>query len=290
LGQLIGELVTAAIALGIVRPKLPGRQHLPLLVDALRFSVALVPAAIAGFVFDASDRIVVNADLGAGAVGRYAVARNLGGFVLVLLQLVTLVWMPRLFAMTDAAARRSVLARSRDGIYALTVTFAIAISAAAPLLLALWAPPSYHPAHLLLVMALVAACGFPSADALIYTQALILGARTAAVAVISVSVAMLNLALNITLVPVLGIDGSAAITLGCYSLGALITRWWVGPGGPPTNWRPLLLAVGGVAVCISLAAVPPSGVVALAFRLVIAAAATITFFVALRVLVRSDGA
>jgi O-antigen/teichoic acid export membrane protein len=107
--------------------------------------------------------------------------------------------------------------------------------------------------------------------------------------VISVSVAMLNLALNIVLVPVLGIDGSAAITLACYTLGALITRWWAGVGGPPTNWRPLVLAVGGVAVCISLAAVPSSGV-ALAARMLIAAAATITFFASLRVLVRSGGA
>ena len=151
--------------------------------DTLRFSSALVPAAVAGFVFDASDRIVIHGDLGAPPLGRYAVARNIGGFAIVLLQLVSFIWMPRLFAMKDRDARRKVLATSRDGLYVLAVTFAIAIAAGSPVLLLLWAPASYDPD-----IAVDHGTGGggalnPYADAVIYQQVLVLGDRTRAVAV-----------------------------------------------------------------------------------------------------------
>lgn len=285
LGQLLGEALTAAIGLWLVRPKLPGRAHVPMLADALRFSSALVPAAVAGFLFDASDRIVIHGDLGAAPLGRYAVARNIGGFAIVLLQLVSFVWMPRLFAMKHHATRRSVLAASRDGLYVLAVTFAIAITAASPLLLSLWAPPAYRPESLLLITALVAAGALPYADAIIYQQVLVVDGRTRAVAVGSAGLALLNVGLNLALVPVLGIDGSAGITCFCYAVGALRWRWLAGAAGPATNTRPLTLALAGVTLCIASAAVPPYGV-ALALRLAVALAATLAFFVQLAALIR----
>lgn len=289
LGQLLGEVLTAAIGLYLVRPQLPRRAHLPMLADALRFSSALVPAALANFVFDASDRIVIHGDLGALAVGRFAVARNIGGFAIILLQLVSYVWLPRLFAMKDDAARREVQARSRDGLYVLAVTFAIAIAAASPLILALWAPPSYHTHGLLLITALVAAGAVPFADAVIYNEVLILNGRTGVVAVGAASLALLNLGLNLLLVPLLGITGSAGITFFCYVIGAARWRWLAGAAGPGTNPRPLALAVAGVAVCIASAAVPPSGI-ALALRLLVALAAALGFVAQLVVLIRPRAA
>ena len=287
LGQLLGEVVTVVIALSIARPQLPRRVHLPVLTDALRFSTALVPAAIAAFLFDASDRIVIHGDLGASAVSRYAVARNIGGFAFVLLTLVSYVWMPRLFAMKNAVARRNVLSTSRDGLHVLAVTFALALAAASPLLLFLWAPPSYHPKTLLLVTALVAACALPVADSMIYEQVLILGNRTRVVAIGAVTVALLNLLLNLLLVPVLGIEGSAGITCFCLVLGAVGWRWIAGAAGPTTRMRPLLLAVIGMAACIASAAVPSDGIW-LVLRAVVTVAAVLVFFLQLGVLARPE--
>jgi O-antigen/teichoic acid export membrane protein len=287
LGQLIGEVVTASIGLWLARPLLPGRSHLPMLSDALRFSTALVPAAVAGFLFDASDRLVIHGDLGAASLGRYAVARNIGGFALVLLQLVSFTWMPRLFALREHASRRNVLATSRDGLYVLAVAFAIAVAAGSPVLLELWAPPSYHPGSLLLITALVAASALPYADEVIYEQVLIIDGRTRDVAVGSVLLALVNLGLNLALVPVLGIDGSAAVTCLCYTLGAVRWRWLAGASGPPTNLRPLGLAVLGFAICIGSAAVPGYGI-ALVLRLLVAVAAVVIFAAQLASLVRPD--
>ncbi len=287
LGQLLGEVVTVVIALSIARPQLPRRVHLPVMTNALRFSTALVPAAIASFLFDASDRIVIHGDLGASAVSRYAVARNIGGFAFVLLTLVSYVWMPRLFAMKDAVARRNVLSTSRDGLHVLAVTFALALVAASPLLLFLWAPPSYHPKTLLLVTALVSACALPVADSMIYEQVLILGSRTRVVAIGSVTVALLNLLLNLLLVPVLGIEGSAGITCFCLLLGAIGWRLIAGAAGPATRMWPVLLAVTGMAACIASAAVPSDGVW-LVLRAVVTVAAVLVFFLQLGVLARPE--
>jgi O-antigen/teichoic acid export membrane protein len=285
LGQLLGEFATAAIALSTVRPLLPRLEHMRVLGDALRFSSALVPAAVAAFLIEASDRIVIHGDLGPGAVGRYAVARNIGSFAMVLLQLVNFVWMPRLFAMKDVSARRNVLATSRDALYVLVVTFAIAITAASPLLLRLWAPPTYEPRTLLLITALVAAGALPVADSIIYQQVLILHGRTRAVAVGAVAMALLNLGLNLLLVPVFGIDGSAAIACTCYVLGALRWRWLAGKSGPPTRLRPLLLALAGVAICLVSPAVPTGGI-GLALRLLVAVLASGVFVMQLAALGR----
>jgi O-antigen/teichoic acid export membrane protein len=277
LGQLIGEVATAAIALSVAPPKLPLRAHAPMLTDAFRFSLALVPAGIASFLLDASDRIVIHADLGARPLSHYAVARNIGGFALVLLQLVGLVWMPRLFAIRDTVTRRNVLATSRDGLYILVVTFVVAVAAASPLLLRLWAPASYKPTSLLLITALIAASALPAADTMIYTQVLILTGRTKAVAVAAIGMATLNLALNLALVPTLGIDGSAGITFCCYAAGALRSRRMAGAAGPPSNLRALGISVVGIAICIASAGVPTTGV-ALGLRLVVAAVAALAFF------------
>ena len=280
LGQFLGETVTACIGLSLARPKLLRRVHLPMLTDALRFSSALVPAAIAGFLFDASDRIVIHGDIGAAALGRYTVARNIGGFAITLLQLVSFTWMPRLFAMKDPESRRRVLATSRDGLYMLAVSFAIAIAAASPVLLALWAPSSYDPSRLLLITALIAASALPYADAVIYQQVLIVDGRTRSVAIGSAALAAINLGLNLALVPALGIDGSAAITCFCYTVGAMRWRYLAGASGPHTNARPLALALIGFVFCIVSAAIPTSGL-ALVVRLLIAAAAATAFIVQL---------
>ena len=199
----------------------------------------MVPAAVASFVFDASDRLVIHGALGPEALARYAVADNIGGFAVTLLQAVSVVWMPRLFAIQDGETRRRVLAKSRDGLFVLVLAFVIALSASSPLVLRIWAPPSFDPSTLLLVTALVAAGALPASAGVIYTQTLILIGRTRAVAVASIGMALLNLGLNLALVPILGIDGSAAITFFCYTAAALRSRWMAGSAAPPTSMRTL---------------------------------------------------
>jgi O-antigen/teichoic acid export membrane protein len=276
LGQLLGEILAAGIAIVGARPKLISRADRPMLLASLAFSIALVPAQIATFVADASDRLVVNADLGARVLSHYAVARNIGGFSSLLLSLLQFVWLPRVFAIKDPATRRRVLAANRDGLYVLLVSFTLATAAASPAILWLLAPPSYKPRTLLLVTALVMAAAIPLVDAMMSLQELMVRGRTKTVAAIDIGLAVLNLGLNLLVVPTLGIDGSAGITLLCSLLYALVARHQLGADALPTNRRGVGLSVMGIALCVASAAIPPFGIM-LVVRLVLTAAVSLVF-------------
>ena len=278
LGQVLLQAVAVIVALVLARPKLLQLVDRRLIVTTLKYSSALVPAVLSGFVLDASDRLVVHADLGAAAVGRYVVARNIGGFMIILLAVLNAIWMPRLFAIRDAAIQRSVLAASRDGIYGLVLSAMLVLTMASPLLLFIWVPPSYHPGGLLLVTALVAAASLPMAGAQSQTQVLLVGDRTSPVAIGTMIAAGLNLGLNLVLVPILGIDGSALITLGCYGVQLVILTRCASRVLPLPRPSPRLVLAAAVGIGISLgsAALPVDGV-GIALRLVVGLAAAAMF-------------
>jgi O-antigen/teichoic acid export membrane protein len=219
LGQLVAQALAVAVALALTRPLPLGRRHLRMVTGALRYSIPLVPGALAVFVLEASDRLVLQHDLGAAAVARYAVAYNIGAIPILLLGVLDSVWMPRVFALDDERVRDSVLTRSRDALYALLIPVVAGLAIGGPILLHLWAPASYRPDGLLLVLALVAASSIPVAGAISHTRVLLTEGRTAAVAVATTIAAGTNLVLNVVLVPRLGIEGSALATLLSY--GAL---------------------------------------------------------------------
>ncbi len=276
LGQLIGQVVTVAVAVAVARPRLISHAHRTMLIRSLQFSVMLVPALVAGFLSDTADRLVIHGDLGATALGHYAVARNIGGFAAVMLGLLDFVWLPRLFGIDDPDTQRKVLTTSRDGLYVLAGAFAVAIAAASPVLLRAWAPASYHPSSLLLVTALVAANSVPAAGGMVYGQALILAGRTKAIATIAGSLAVVSLGLNLLLVPSLGISGSAGITVVAATAGLIAERLALGRAAPRQTLRGMLLVLNGVAICIASAAIPSNGI-GLAGRMLLAVIAGIVF-------------
>ncbi len=287
LGQVLGQLLAVVIALAATKPAWLSRARARMYANALRFSIALVPALVASFVNAAADRLVIHADLGAKTTAHYAVASNIGSFTLALLGFLDFVWLPRLFAIKDETARRRVLGASRNGLYVLGAGFAIAIAYASPVILWLWAPPSYPRSELIPVIAIIAASALPFGDAVVYTQALILAGRTRAVAVATIVAAALNLLLNLWLVPTLGIDGSAGISFSCYVIYALMLRRIAGAHGPTTSLQAFSIAFAGAAICVSSAAVPITGVV-LGLRMVVAIAAGLVFIAELVTLIKPD--
>jgi O-antigen/teichoic acid export membrane protein len=219
LGQLIAQAVAVAVAIALTRPLPLGRRHLWMVRDALRYSLPLVPGLLAAFVLEASDRLVLQHYLGSTAVARYAVAYNIGAIPILLLGVLDTVWMPRVFALSEGRVRDSVLARSRDALYALLIPVIAGLGIGGPVLLHLWAPASYRPDGLMFVLVLVAASSIPVAGAISHTRLLLAEGRTGAIAAATLIAAGTNLVLNIALVPRLGIEGSALATLLGY--GAL---------------------------------------------------------------------
>ncbi len=258
-GEIIGQTVAVLVVLCVARPRLVSRSDTGLLAATVRFSLALLPAAAAGFVIGDSDRIIVKAQLGAVAVGRYAVSANIGGFVGLALGALAGIWISRFFAIEDDRVLRDVVGASRDGASQLAAGAALAVAASAPVLLAVWCPARYHPDQLLLVTALVAVQAIPLAVGEVYSQTLLVHGRAKMVAALSVATATLNIVLNLLLIPEFGLNGSAAASLVDLICWALLCHLALRKARPPVRPRAAVIVGCGMAISIVSTEVSPSG-------------------------------
>ncbi len=252
LGQLLAQSAAVAVALIAVRPIMFRRRHLRMLSGALRYSAGLVPAALATFMLDASDRLIIRHDLGPVAVARYAVAYNVASLTIILLGVLNSVWMPRVFALVDTRVRASVLTASRDVLYALLIPAVVGLCAASPIILSIWVPPSYRPGGLLLIVAIVAVTAFPAAAMMSASRVLLFAGSTLTIGLSTVLAALANIGLNMLVVPALGIAGAGLATFCCYSLLFALLAFRAGRITPLPRPPVALIAKVVAAVAISL--------------------------------------
>jgi O-antigen/teichoic acid export membrane protein len=261
LGQALVQGIAMLLGLALAPPRAVGARHLAMVRSALRFSLPLVPAVLGTFVLSMADRLVVQGALGFEAVARYQVAYNAASVPLLLLSLLYSNWMPRFFALPAGAERAAVIAAGRDVLYRLLVPLIAGFTIGAPVLLRLWAPPSYRPETLSWVVLVVVVTTVPFAAQLALAQALTVRGRTMAIAAATLVAAAVNLLLNIWLVPVWGLNGSAAATLAAYVLLAAILAGCTRRTAPMPWAGVTLWARLGAAVLIATAStvVPASG-------------------------------
>jgi O-antigen/teichoic acid export membrane protein len=210
------------LGLALAPPRAVGARHIAMVWSALRFSVPLVPAVLGTFVLSMADRLVVQGAMGLEEVARYQVAYNAASVPLLLLSLLYSNWLPRFFALPDGAERTAVIVAGRDVLYRLLVPLMAGFAIGAPVLLRLWAPPSYRTDALSWVVLIVVVTTVPFAAQLALAQAMTVQGRTTAIAATTVAAAAVNLVLNLWWVPVWGLNGSAAATLASYVLLAAI--------------------------------------------------------------------
>jgi O-antigen/teichoic acid export membrane protein len=261
LGQLLAQVVALALALALAPPRPVSRRDVSLARSALLFSLPLVPAAFGSFALSMADRLVVQGEMGTDAVARYQVAYNVASMPLLLLSVLYSTWMPRFFALPSPDERAAVIAASRDVLYRLLVPLTAGFAIGAPLVLRVWAPPSYRPETLSWVVLLVVVTAVPFAGQLASTQALTVQGRTTGIAVATLAAAAANLVLNLLLVPVCGLVGSAIATLVAYALLGVIlgyrTRRLAPVPASPWSLRSRLAAA--VLVAVVAAGAPVDG-------------------------------
>jgi len=262
LGQMLAQLLATVLALLLAPPRALRRRDTALVTGALSFALPLVPAMLGTFVLAVADRLIVQSTMGADAVARYQVAYNIASLPLLLLSLLNSAWMPRFFALHDGPERAAVLAESRDMLYRLLVPLVSGFAVGAPLILRLWAPPSYQPETLSLVTAVVVTTAVPFAAYLATSRALTAQGSTGTIAVATLTAAAANVGLNIVLIPPFGLTGSAGATLISYAfLQALLQlkARRVAPTAAPGRGLRLQLAAAA-ALALTSAAVPATGV------------------------------
>ncbi len=282
-GLIIGQGAAALVGLLALTPDWSALAAIRRYRWAFLFGLPMVPQQLSGFILNAGDRIVVRHDLGSAAVGRYSVAYNVGSLGLILLVFINQAWMPRIYAVADRAARSRLLASSRDMMNLLLIPVVCGLAAGAPVVLRLWAPSSFHPAELTPIVAIVAISTFPSGQFLSSLRALMSEGRTARAAVTTLVAAVVNIGLNLVMVPFLGITGSAIATVLSYGLLAVLARPPVSSGLRVPGASFLLHALIGGAVAVTLAiGVLPTSPEWLVIRLAMCAGALLAFALLLR--------
>jgi O-antigen/teichoic acid export membrane protein len=276
-GVTIAQGAAALVGLLALRPAWSALAAIRRYGQAFHFGLPMVPQQLSGFILFAGDRIVVRHDLGSAATGRYSVAYNVGALGVTLLVFVNQAWMPRIYAVADRAVRSRLLASSRDMMNLVLIPVVIGLSAGAPVVLRVWAPPSFHPASLTWIVAIVAIYAFPYGQFLSNLRALMSEGRTGRAAVTTLVAAAVNVGLNLVMVPFIGITGSAIATVLSYLLLARLTRQPVTSGLQVPGIPFLLGILIGCAAALTLAmAALPASPVWLAIRLAVCVMAALS--------------
>jgi O-antigen/teichoic acid export membrane protein len=283
LGQLLTQCVAVTVALVTTPPLLISRAHGPLVRSALLYSVPLVPSELSTFALGSSNRLVILAQLGAVPLAGFQIAYNVGSMPILALTALNYAWLPRFFAIGDADARADIAATSRDALLHLLSPVLLGFAFGTPIILRLWAPPSYHTTDLVLVTSVIIVAALPNSLGLAATRRLLTTDRTVAISVITIAAGALNIGLNIVLVARLELVGAALATVISYSVWAALLS--AVAHRVHAVRRPRWTVIVGVAVTVVgvllLARMPDSGAY-LAVRLVGGAVTVAWFAVLLR--------
>lgn len=213
IGLAVGSVVAAVMLRDWIAPRLFDADRLRTM---LRYSMPLIPAAVAYWVVGFADRYFVKAFTNTAEVGLYSVGSSLAGGVALITGAFQQAWGPFAFSIHQQSDARQTYA----AVFLVYLWVGGAVSAAlslfAPEILRLLATARYAGAstvvgilamsYVMIGLTYIAATG-PS-----------LAKRTGPTGVAMVSAAVLNIVLNFALVPAFGKVGSAVATLLAQSL------------------------------------------------------------------------
>jgi O-antigen/teichoic acid export membrane protein len=244
-GQLLGYGCGAAIAFYLARGSLRAELDLSVLKRMLGFSLPFVPSSVGVILALYVDRLVIKELLTITEVGIYGVAYRFASAAGLLMLGFQGALTPLIYNHYQEPDTPAELAR----VFRLFVAFALALLLTLGLfaseIVVLFTSPEYYRASSLIPLLI------PSvllSGMYIFAPGLSIAKRGGAIALINLSVAAVNLLLNLALVPLFGTHGAALATLISALLGfglyiTLSQRYYL----VPHRWHQLLAATIPVA-------------------------------------------
>jgi O-antigen/teichoic acid export membrane protein len=196
------------------------RPHFPRIKEYLNFGLPTIAGGIAGWVVDSGDRYVIAYFLGAGSVGVYSAGYALAGVLLMFIAPLTVVLGPTLSKFYDERRMSEVttyLSYSLKYFLALAIPFVFGAAILAEPVLRLFSTAEIASQGYFVVPLVTLSILLMSISGLI-SHILVLVKKTRIMGLIWIIAAIVNLGLNIVIVPHLGILGAALTTLIAYSL------------------------------------------------------------------------
>jgi O-antigen/teichoic acid export membrane protein len=224
-GALLGALVAAVPYLVVAFRSVTPVVRWVTLRAALGYSLPLVPHALAGWVLELSDRAILSRFVALGEVGVYAIGYQLGAAIGIIVSAFTSAWVPILFrglAKQDRTADREL---ARLATYYIIVLSFVAVGWAllSPHVILWLLAPRYAESYR--VTQIVIAAYVLNALYIIPINLLFWNKATRLVPLVTLGGGIVNVALNLWLVPRVGTMAAAWDTLIGY--GVMLALAWI---------------------------------------------------------------
>lgn len=249
-GQLAGSVVGAALSFFYGRRSLRLVFDRSKLAEMLRFSLPLVPSSVGVIVKLYIDRIAIKTLMSMAEVGLFGLGYRLASVTSLLMVGFQRSLMPLVYTHYRNPSTPREIARIFRYFVALALLIFLGMSLFAKEILVVVATPDYYEAATVVPLLVLSTL---LSGMYVFAPGLGIAKKTSVVATINILSAVLNVALNFTLIPYLGIVGSALATLlsAAFAFGASMIysqkHYFV-----PHDWKRLglatLVTIGAVVV------------------------------------------
>jgi O-antigen/teichoic acid export membrane protein len=221
LGYLTGEIIALMFTIWFVRKAIVFDVAWQRVLGMMKFGLPLAPAALSMAALRLADRYFIGSLAGLQQVAIYDVGYRVGTAVVLVLGPFSAAWTPFAFSISERPEARRVYRDVLSYLAAGGTLLVLGLVAFRRELVALMAPSAYAGAANIVIWSafsqiLIAAYAVFSIGPMIRK-------RTGVLAWASVTAALLNVGLNLLLIPRLGILGAAIATLASYATLAIVS-------------------------------------------------------------------
>lgn len=259
-GNFTGTLAVYLALLGVHREQLGLQFSRPLLREMNRFGIPLVPAALALIAVNFSDRFFLVHLAGLDEVGLYEIGVRIASAMVLLLTAFRMAWPAFAYSIEDDGEARRTYAYVLTYLVVVASWLALALGLLAPWLVRLLTQPEFYAGER--VVAPLAFGGMAYAAYIVMAIGVGRAKRTQFNWLITGLAAVVNVALNLLLIPPYGMMGAAVATVAAYGVMFVAMTWYAQRVFPvPYQWRRVLTAAGA-AVALLLAGKAVGGLAA----------------------------
>jgi O-antigen/teichoic acid export membrane protein len=241
-GNLTGTLLVCIVLLGYRRALLAPLLDRPLLREMLRFGVPLAASGLALWAINFIDRFFLVLIAGQSETGVYSIAVRISSAVVLLLTAFQTAWPAFAYSIEDDRQGRETFGYVLTYLLYAVCWLSLALGLLAPWLVRLAAPsnPAFWPAS-----QAVGLLSFATAALAGYVVTVTVTSRTGRTAfnwVVTGSGAIVNIVLNVLLIPSHGMMGAAIATAAAYAWMFFAMSWYAQRIYPmPYQWRRIAL-------------------------------------------------
>jgi O-antigen/teichoic acid export membrane protein len=247
-GNFTGTLLVYAILVGYRREQLGLQFDRKLLREMNRFGLPLVPTALFLWITNFSDRLFLVHLADTTEVGLYSVGVRIASALVLMLTAFRLAWPAFAYSIDDDAAARRTYAYVLTYLVVVTTWVATGLALLSPWIVKWIAAPAFEESSRVvgpLAFSTVAFAGY-----LVVAIGVGRSRRTQFNWVVTGAAALVNIALNLALIPSYGMMGAAIATIAAYTTMFVGMAWWSQQIYPVAyQWRRVTTAAGaGIAL------------------------------------------